>query len=194
MRTFVIYIFSAICLISAYHAIGQDDSTGNGAPVLKHSISTDPLLPLFNSFALVYEFEKTKKTSLILGFWYGKETETYPKMLDYPGYVVNISPIFACRYYVWKKLHTEYQLYPGYSKYYNKNEDRFYKSFNLFNELRIGYRFNFKLFNRPFMLNLQFPVGFTIYDSNEPDSFKEIRKQDPVFYIFYPNVYFGIRF
>ncbi|MDV7395577.1 hypothetical protein RZS08_29585, partial [Arthrospira platensis SPKY1] len=91
-------------------------------------------------------------------------------------------------------MHVEYQLYPGYAKYYEENEQQFYKSFNLFNELRVGYRFNFRFFKLPFMINMQFPVGFTIIDTHEPSTFKDIRKQDPVFYIFYPNLYLGIRF
>lgn len=180
-----IFVFSATC---------QVNESDTGVQKLKHSISTDPLLPFFNSFALVYEFERTENSSFILGLWYGRASETYPKLLKYPGYVVNVSPIFAYRYYFWKNLHVEYQLYPGYAKYYEENEQQFYNSFNLFNELRVGYRFNYQLFKLPFMINMQYPVGFTIIDTHEPSTFKDIRKQDPVFYIFYPNLYLGIRF
>jgi len=42
------------------------------------------------------------------------------------------------------------------------------------------------------ILNFQFPVGFVIFDTNEPETFSEIRKQDPIFYILFPNIYFGI--
>jgi hypothetical protein len=176
------------------YVLAQNDSIPVRSDNLQNSISTDPILPLFNSFAITYEYQRTIKSSFIIGFWYGKATETYPKLLEYPGYAVNISLIFAYRYYVWRKLHVEYQLYPGYTKYYEKNEDVFYKSFNLFNEFRIGYKFNFQFFSLPLLINLQLPIGFTIFDTNEPETFKAIRKQDPIFYIFIPNIYLGIRF
>jgi hypothetical protein len=195
MKTLPEFIFIVILLSIIFtESFAQNDTAFSKHNKLKHSISTDPLLPLFNAFAVIYEYQKTEKSSFILGFWYGKATETYPKMIEYPGYTVNISPIFAYRHYFWKGLHVEYQLYPGYTKYYEENEDRFYHSFNLFNEFRAGYKFNFHIYRMPIILNLQFPVGFTIYDTNEPETFKQIRKQDPVFYIFYPNIYIGIRF
>lgn len=187
-------LLSIIFLNISINTCGQNDTIPLKNNELNHSFSTDPLLPLFNSFAIIYEYQKTEKSSLILGLWYGRATETYPKLLDYPGYAANISPIFAYRYYFLKKLHIEYQIYPGYTKYYEKNEDRYYRSFNLFNEFRVGYKFKFQISKLPLLLNLQIPVGFTIFDTNEPETFKEIRKQDPIFYIFYPNIYFGIRF
>jgi hypothetical protein len=189
-------LFALFLLLSIVHIgiFAQNDTIFSRSVDLKHSISTDPLLPLFKSFALLYEYKKTEKSSFIAGLWYGKATETYPKMLEYPGYTVNISPILAYRFYLWRELHVEYQIYPGYTKYYEKNEDKFYRSFNLFNEFRVGYKFNLQILGLPCLLNLQFPVGFTIYDSNEPETFSDIRKQDPIFYIFYPNIYLGIRF
>jgi hypothetical protein len=191
---FKLLILSFIFLNITNIVFAQNDTIFSKSTDLKHSISTDPILPLFNCFAMIYEYKKTEKSSFIIGFWYGKASETYPKMLEYPGYAVNISPIFAYRYYFWRNLHAEYQLYPGYTKYYEKNEDKFYKSFNLFNEFRVGYKFNFRINKLPLFVNLQFPVGFTIFDTNEPETFREIRKQDPIFYIFYPNVYLGVRF
>ena len=195
MKTISKFLFLVFLFLVIYTNIfAQNDTTFSKYSELKQSVSTDPLLPVFNAFAIIYEYQKTEKSSFILGFWYGKTTETYPKMLEYPGYSVNISPIFAYRHHFWKKLHAEYQIYPGFTKYYERSEDKFYKSFNLFNELRIGYKFNIHILKLPLILNLQFPVGFTIYDTNEPETFKKIRKQDPVFYIFYPNIYLGFRF
>lgn len=195
MKAISKFVFFVLSFSSVFtDSFAQNDTIVSTHYELKHSISSDPLLPLFNAFAIIYEYQRTDKSSFIFGFWYGKATETYPKMLEYPGYSVNISPVFGYRYYFWKKFHAEYQLYTGFTKYYEKSEDRFYKSFNLFNEFRIGYKFNFHIHRMPLILNLQFPVGFTIYDTNEPETFRQIRKQDPIFYIFYPNLYLGIRF
>ena len=190
---YILLTLSLILSIISNGVYGQKDTTPVKGSELKNSVSTDPLLPLFNSFAIIYEYGKKPRSSLILGLWYGKTTETYPKLLKYPGYAVNISPIFAYRQYLWKKLHLEYQLYPGFTKYYENIEDKYYRSFNLFNEFRVGYKFVFQISKLPILLNLQIPVGFTIFDSNEPATFKTVRKQDPIFYIFYPNIYLGIR-
>jgi hypothetical protein len=160
----------------------------------KNSFSTDPLLPVFNSFALVYEHRSNSASGWILGFWYGKTTSTYPGMIEYPGYIRNYSPILAYRRYFWRNLHAEYQIYPGYSRFYEAEVSKYHNSFSVFNELRVGYKFNFRIRSLPLMLNLQWPLGFTIYESNEPESFREIRKQDPLFYIIFPNIYLGFRF
>ena len=59
----------------------------------------------------------------LAAFWVllnSKATETYPKMLQYPGNVQNYAPILAYRRYFWRGLHAEYQLYPGYSIFHEK--------------------------------------------------------------------------
>ena len=70
-----------------------------------NSIVTDPVLPLFNSFALVYERIYNESNGLVLGFWYGKVTATYPGEIKYPGYAHNYAPILGYRRYFWKNLH-----------------------------------------------------------------------------------------
>jgi hypothetical protein len=161
---------------------------------LSNTLSTDPFLPLFKSFALIYEHRIDRKNSFVAGFWYGKVTATYPKEIPYPGYARNYAPIVAYRRYFWKNLHAEGQFYPGYTAYFEDNSEKARHSFSLFSEIRLGYYFNFTIKKLPLQLNLQWPVGTTLYESNEPDSFREIRKQDPVFYLFFPNFYLGYRF
>jgi hypothetical protein len=171
----------------------QDENNPQGSP-FSNSIVTDPFLPLFNSFALVYERNFSKYNALVVGLWYGKVTATYPKEIKYPGYAHNYAPILGYRRYFWKNLHAEFQLYPGYTKFLEENEKKMYHSFSLFTELRFGYKFNLRIKGLPLALNLQWPVGTSLYESNEPESFREIRKQDPIFYLFFPNIYVGFRF
>lgn len=189
------FLFS-IAVLKVNHGFAEtkNNSIRDSVPDLKNSVYTDPLLPLFNSFALLYEYRKTNGYSFILGGWYGKSTSTYPKLIEYPGYSVNFSAIIAFRKYFWRNLHFEYQFYPGFTRFFEENEEKFYNSFSLFNEFRIGYKFEYRLFKIPLITNVQWPVGFTVFESNQPKSFKEVKKQDPVFYIFYPNIYLGFRF
>jgi hypothetical protein len=160
----------------------------------KNSIATDPFLLMFNSFALVYERVYNQNNGVLLGFWYGKVTATYPAEIEYPGYAHNYAPILAYRRYFWRKLHAEYQLYPGFTRFFEENENKHYSGFSLFTELRVGYKFDFTIMGTPLLITLQWPVGTTIYESNEPESFRKVRKQDPVFYLFFPNIYLGLRF
>jgi hypothetical protein len=188
-------ILQLALLLSIKFAYSQADSLQNlnkpHSDLNSNTIATDPFLPLFNSFALVYERIYRENNGLVLGFWYGKVTATYPGEIKYPGYAHNYAPILGYRRYFWKNLHAEYQLYPGYTRFYEENEDKHYQSFSLFTELRVGYKFAFSIKDFPLVLNLQWPVGTSLYESNEPESFREIRKQDPIFYLFFPNIYLG---
>jgi hypothetical protein len=182
-------------LFLAITCIGQETESlpNTSTQQYKHSISTDPLLLLFGSFSAIWEYQ-SNKNGYIIGSWYSKSTATYPKGIAYPGHITNISAIVAYRRYLWRNLHAEYQLYPGMSRFYDDNSTIKQHSFSLFNEFRIGYKFNIAVFGLPLMLNLQWPVGFTLYESNEPEKFRDIRKQDPIFFIPYPNIYVGYRF
>jgi len=131
-------ILIMICHSSSY---GQADSTlienTQSGKAYTKSIVTDPFLPLFSSFALVYERIYNENNGSILGFWYGKETTTYPRKIKYPGYASNYALIIGYRRYFWRNLHAEYQLYPGYTRLYEENEDKQYQSFSLFPGIRI---------------------------------------------------------
>ncbi len=190
------FIFCLVaCLLSAqaqetYPSAGHDTAS----QVYRQNISAEPLLPFFSSAVLIYENQFHARQGLLFGFWYGKTTETWPKRISYPGHSHNYSAIIAYRRYIWRHLHLEYQIYPGYTSFFAAAEAKRYGSFSLFNELRVGYKFEFAVQRVPLLLNFQLPIGFTLFESNEPESFRAVRKQDPIFYIFIPNIYLGYRF
>jgi hypothetical protein len=159
-----------------------------------HSIGTDPLLPFFNSFALIYAYDLHKPFGLVIGVWYSYATTTPSVYLEYPGAVQTIAMVAGFRWFIWRGLHLEYQLLPGYNRFYEEDEHKYYHSFGIYNEFRFGYRFDFKVYDIPFFVNIQWPIGFSLYESNEPASFAEVNRQDPIFYIFFPNIYLGFRF
>jgi hypothetical protein len=49
------------------------------------------------------------------------------------------------RWYVWGKAHVEYQLWPAYNAYHDQVGERYHRGFDLYNELRVGYRVDFTL-------------------------------------------------
>jgi hypothetical protein len=89
----------------------------------------------------------------------------------------------------------EYELMPMWDRFYDKNENKTYPtSFDLWNEFRIGYVFDFKIRNIPLFLNLQLPLGFALYSDpkGKSEAFKQNAKENPLFYI--PLFFTGIRF
>lgn len=192
LLVFLWMILGIICVEAQSDSNFIADTLGSKEEV--NILATDPFLLLFKSFALAYERRFDPRNSLVLGFWYGKVTATYPKEIPYPGYAHNYAPIMAYRRYFWRNLHAEGQLYPGYTVYFEDESAKTSQSFSLFSEIRLGYFFYFRIKNLPLQVNLQWPLGTTLYESNEPESFREVRKQDPVFYLFFPNIYIGYRF
>jgi len=152
----------------------------------KDSIDSSPISPFINIYGIHYNYHVTPKDELILGLGYMK--------IDFDfGTIHSPALILGYRRYLWKNLHIEYQIWPGYDNFYEKHEDKYYKSFDVWNEFRLGYRFNFQIFGKPFYTSLQWPFGFGLYASNKPDSFKEHEKAHRFFYQF-PLWFVGFKF
>jgi len=152
----------------------------------KYSIDTSPLSPLFKIYGVHYNYRFEPKSEIILGLSYMNIHYDF-------GNTNAPAIIIGYRRYIWKKLHFEYQLWPTYDNFYEKNEDKYYKSFDLWNEFRLGYQFDFTVSEFPLYINLQWPFGFGLFASNKPDSFKEFEKDNRFFY-FPPLIFLGIKF
>lgn len=161
---------------------------------LKHSIYADPFLPFFQLVIVNYGYQFHTKNEGIVGFLWSKAKTTPTRYLEYPGYVTSVGTVLGYRRYFYKGLHADYWLMPAYNSIYERNEDKYYKSFSIYNEIRLGYKFDVELFQLPFLINVQWPIGFSLLDTNKPESFRQVDKRDPVFYLFIPNIWIGYRF
>lgn len=95
-----------------------------------------------------------------------------------PGFIVGY------RRYLWRNLHIEYQLMPMWDKFYDDNEDKTYPvGFDLCNEFRLGYAFDFNIRKVLFFLNEQWPFGFALYSDpkGKPESLKRHVEENPFF-------------
>ncbi len=185
---------SVLLFLCTFNTLGSSPLKKSQDSTLKHSVFIDPLLPFFNLVIVNYGYKLKKSNELIAGLVLSKSTTTPTKYYDYPGDIKSISPIFGYRQYFYKGLHLEYWLMPGYNRYNDKTKQKHYNSFSIYNEIRLGYNFEFAIAKVPVLLNAQWPVGFSLYNSNIPDSFSKIDKKDPVFYLFIPNIWIGVRF
>lgn len=108
------------------------------------------------------------------------------------------SPIVGYRRYLWKGLHLEDLLLPGLASYNDTSVHKKNLSFEVWNEVHMGYRFELKLSEISLFITPQVLLGFNLYRGNQPASFKEIDDKPENFipnklYIF-PNVNVGLRF
>jgi hypothetical protein len=113
----------------------------------KNSVDLCPVSPLIDIYGVHYNRKITPKDELIIGLAYMNIKVKYEGLkigeTHSPGLIVGY------RRYVWKNLHVEYQLWPCYDKYYETAEQKYYKSFDIWNEFRVGYQFDFKIMNKP---------------------------------------------
>lgn len=118
-----------------------------------HAIDFFPLSPLFNIYAVQYFNSITEKDKLLLGF-------AYMNIRDEDGTSHAPSLLVGYKRYVWKGWHFEYQLWPAFNAYWERNEKKYYKGFELWNEFRSGYSINFKIGDLPLYVNPQVLFGF----------------------------------
>ncbi|PWD98265.1 hypothetical protein [Marinilabilia rubra] len=159
----------------------------------KHSFETSPMSPFMQSagmgiWGIKYDYAINPKNELKFGIAYMN--------LNFPEGTTN-SPalIFGFRRFLTKNIYAEYEIWPGYDNFYEQNESKHYKGFDLWNEFRIGYRFNFNYKNLPLFVNIAWPFGFGLYNSNKPKSFYERMNQSfsDRFFFQIPLLFAGIK-
>jgi hypothetical protein len=163
-------------------------------PFKKHAIETNPLSPLLQMvdkgiWGIKYKYALTPKDNLKCGL-------AYMNIYFDEGNTNSPGLILGYRRFVWKYLYMEYELWPCYDAFYEKHKDKHYRGFDLWNEFRIGYQFNFQINEFPLFLNVAWPFGFGLYSTNKPDSFYERMDKsfsDKYFYQF-PLIFAGFKF
>ncbi len=154
----------------------------------KHSIDFSPLSPAFKIYAIHYCYRLTPRSEVIIGPLYANIHYKDIGHTDAPGFIVGF------RQYLWKSVHIDYQLMPEWDRFYEQNENKRYKGFDLWNEFRLGCVWDFKLGNLPAFINFQWPFGFALYSQadGKTESFKKHVRENPLFY-FPPMFFVGIR-
>jgi hypothetical protein len=156
----------------------------------ENGLELSPMSPLFRIYAVVYARSVSSHTHVLLGPYYANIHYDDIGNTDAPGFIV------GARRSLWRNLHLDYQLIPQWDHFYEKNEAKTYpRGFDLWNEVRVGYTWSFRLGRVPAYLNFQWPFGFALYsdDSAKPESFRRHADDHPFFY-FPPMLFFGVRF
>ncbi len=154
----------------------------------RHAIDICPIAPLFNIYAVHYRYSLTEKDELIAGLSFMN--------IQFEGVGESNSPalILGYRRYVWKGLHLEYEIWPAWDDFWEKNERTYYSGFDLWNEFRLGYKFDFNAGKVPMFLSIQWPFGFGLYASNKPDSYTQFAEENGKIFYFPPLFFIGFKF
>ena len=153
-----------------------------------NAIEISPLSPLMNIYAVHLSHMTDSKNEFITG-------PVYMKIKYDCGYTDAGGIILGYRRYFSENIHAEYQIWPIYDNFYESNEQKRYKSFDVWNEFRVGYLYDFQLLNQNAYVNIQWPFGFALYAGNKPDSFIEMSKKgDNRFFYYPPLIFIGVRY
>ena len=158
--------------------------------IKRHAVEFFPITPFVGIYTAQYLNEFSPKNHLILGIAF-VNVKTRNREGEEVGQFYSPTIPIGYRRFIWKNLHAEYQLWPAYGIFYEKKEGRYYKGFDLYNEFRAGYLFNFKLGRVPLFLNLQYVYGFGLIPGNKPQTFVEAARDQPHFHA--PSLSVGIR-
>ncbi|MGE5351382.1 MAG: hypothetical protein ACM3P0_04810 [Acidobacteriota bacterium] len=155
----------------------------------KHSIEFSPMSPFINIYGIQYGYSFDEKNDLILGLAYMSIPHENVGRTHASNLIVGYRRNFGSGW------HAEYSLYPTYDNYFETNEKKYYNSFDLWNEFRFGYQYDFNISQIPVFVKAQIPFGFALYAQNKPKSFRDMEKKgDNRFFYKAVLVYFGIRF
>ncbi len=146
-------------------------------------------------YLFTYGYRLTKKGRIFVEFntWkYSEPLGTYGKSEElYPGYVRAFGVGVGYQRFHWKGLFTTIQATPFIKQYYNTNNDKIQKGFQLYFQLIVGYRFEF--FKKRWYVEPAYALKYWPVDTNYPIEFAEIEKGTPK-YIFEPSLNFGFKF
>jgi hypothetical protein len=117
---------------------------------------------------------------------YGDSDEQYPGKVQAFGIGVGYQ-----RFY-WKNLYSTVQATPFLQNFYDSENDKIQSGFQLYLQLRGGYRFEFlkdRWFIEPFITCNYWPVN-----TNFPQTFEDVEGDAANYFLFEPGLNFGFKF
>jgi len=197
-----------ILILTVSYGFGQNNSSiGSVSPQTVNEIkyrctigSSFFMLGNFSSdspdyYLLTYGYRLTQKDRIFVEFntWkYSQPLGTYGKSEEfYPGYVRSLGVGLGYQRFIWKGLFTTIQATPFVKQYYDTNNDKIQKGFQLYLQVIAGYRFEF--FKKRWYIEPAFALKYWPIDTNYPSDFAIIEKGTPK-HIFEPSLNFGFKF
>lgn len=111
----------------------------------------------------------------------------------YPGHVRETGLGISYQRMLWKGLFTTVEVLPQYKTYRDLDDNKIGNGFKLYNSLHLGYRISLGKKKRIFF-EPQVHSQFWVFDTKAPDGFKELDDKWRNYFLFEPNLYFGVNF
>lgn len=111
----------------------------------------------------------------------------------YPGHVRETGIGISYQRMLWKGLFATVEVLPQVKTYLDLNNNKIGNGFKLYNSLHLGYHIPLGKKKR-FFLEPQVHSQFWVFDTNTPAEFKALDDQWKNYFLFEPNLYFGINF
>lgn len=186
--------------ISITMAFGQNQSQTNEIKY-KHSLGasafmvTNLMSDPADYYLHTYGYQLTQKDRIFVEFntWkYDEPLGTYGDSEEfYPGYVRAFGVGAGYQRFFWKGLFSTIQATPFMKQYFDEEDQKIQKGFQLYLQLALGYRFEF--FKKRFYAEPAFAIKYWPVDTNLPSDFAQIEEGAPK-YKCEPSLNFGFKF
>ena len=132
----------------------------------------------------------TWKYQFPIGIPYGPSFDSPGE--EYPGAARGYGIGVGYKRFHWKNLYTTVQATPFLQKYLDEEDVKIQNGFQLFLQLRLGYRFEF--FNHRFYIEPSVVCNYWPINTNVPESFAVVESEWPNYFLFEPGLHFGFKF
>jgi hypothetical protein len=167
-------------------------SFGSSLFLLGNLAPGDP--PYF--FLMNYGYRLGRKDAIILEaktWTYYEPLGTYGSSDEmYPGKVRAYGVGIGFQRFYWKRLYSTVQATPFLQQFYDEADKKIQSGFQLYLQLRIGYRFLF--FKQRWFIEPAVVFNYWPINTNFPESFKQVEDGAPDYFLFEPGLHFGFRF
>lgn len=111
----------------------------------------------------------------------------------YPGHVRESGIGISYQRMLWKGLFATVEVLPQFQTYLNEDNKKLGNGFKLYNSYHLGYHFEIGKQKR-FFVEPQVHCQHWIFDKKAPDEFKALDNKWRDYFLFEPNLYFGVNF
>jgi hypothetical protein len=111
----------------------------------------------------------------------------------YPGHVRESGIGITYQRMLWKGLFATIEVLPQFQTYLDENENKVGDGFKLYNSYHLGYHIAFGKQKRLF-IEPQVHCQHWMFDNNAPEGFEALDDKWRNYFLFEPNLYFGIKF
>lgn len=126
-------------------------------------------------------------------WWDGLSDKIDSQSEFYPGYLRETGLGISYQRILWKGLFATVEILPQLKTYLDENESKIANGFKLYTSYHIGYHIPLTK-NKRIFIEPQIHCQNWMIDTNTPSPFKELDGKWRNYFLFEPNIYFGVNF